>query len=347
MRKLATIRRIDEITPIEGADAIECAVVDGWKVVVKKNEFSVGDLAVYCEIDSWIPFALAPFLSKGNEPREYNGVKGERLRTVRLRGQISQGLLLPYNILNGLIDLSDFAYPEIGLDVTEELEVQKWEAPIPAQLAGQARGNFPTAVPKTDQERIQNLKKELEKWKEKGLTFEVTEKLEGSSCTMYLPSDEEESFEVCSRNLSLKQNADNSFWKAAIAYDVEAKMRAAGYRGLAIQGELIGEGIQGNIYALRGQDFYVYDIYNTIAGVYLSSEDRLRVCKTLGLNHTPVIEVAWTIVDKSIEGILAEAEGKSQLNNKQEREGLVFKCVENPQISFKAISNKYLIKNNQ
>ena len=95
MRRLATVRKIDEINPIENADAIEVATVGGWKIVVKKGEFQVGQLAVYFEIDSWIPHELAPFLSKGQEPREYEGVKGERLRTIKLRGQISQGLLLP------------------------------------------------------------------------------------------------------------------------------------------------------------------------------------------------------------------------------------------------------------
>lgn len=92
---MATIRKIDDIRPILGADAIECAVVGGWTVVIKKGEFKAGDLAVYCEIDSWIPHNLAPFLSKGQDPREYNGVAGERLRTVKLRGVTSQGLLLP------------------------------------------------------------------------------------------------------------------------------------------------------------------------------------------------------------------------------------------------------------
>ena len=97
MRKLATIRKIDSLLPIEGADAIECAVVGGWKVVVKKGEYNAEDLAVYCEIDSWIPTELAPFLSKGKSPREFQGIQGERLRTVKLRGQLSQGLLLPLN----------------------------------------------------------------------------------------------------------------------------------------------------------------------------------------------------------------------------------------------------------
>lgn len=95
MRKMATIRVIDAINPIPDADAIEVATVGGWKVVVKRGEFTVGDLAVYCEIDSWIPTELAPFLSKGKEPRVYEGIKGERLRTVSLRKTVSQGLLLP------------------------------------------------------------------------------------------------------------------------------------------------------------------------------------------------------------------------------------------------------------
>ena len=102
-RKMATIRRIDAVQEIEGADKIEVAVVGGWKVVVKKGEFKKGELAVYLEIDSWVPTEVAPFLTKaGNKPKEYNGVKGERLRTVKLKKQISQGLLLPISVLDGI-----------------------------------------------------------------------------------------------------------------------------------------------------------------------------------------------------------------------------------------------------
>ena len=112
-RKLATVRCIDSIDPIPGADAIEVATVGGWKTVVaKKDGFKAGDLAIYCEVDSWIPTELAPFLSKGNEPREYNGVKGERLRTIKLRGTLSQGLILPMTGQNPLLregdDLTEF-----------------------------------------------------------------------------------------------------------------------------------------------------------------------------------------------------------------------------------------------
>jgi len=159
---MASIRRIDSIGPIPGADAIECARVGGWDVVVKRGEFAVGDLAVYCEIDSWIPNDLAPFLSKGSEPREYNGVRGERLRTVRLRGQVSQGLLLSrYIVLDRVGEIHE------GQDITELLGIQKWEAPVPASLAGEVRGMFPGYIRKTDQERIQNLVDELQTWMRK------------------------------------------------------------------------------------------------------------------------------------------------------------------------------------
>lgn len=95
MRKLASIKKIEEIKKIEGADKICAYRVDGWWVVDTIDRYQPGDLAVYLEIDSWVPNELAPFLSKGQEPREFNGVKGQRLRTVKLRGVTSQGLLLP------------------------------------------------------------------------------------------------------------------------------------------------------------------------------------------------------------------------------------------------------------
>ena len=130
IRKLASIAEVTYIKPIENADAIECAIVnDGWPVVVKKGEYKVGDVAIYLEIDSWVPHELAPFLSKGREPREYNGVKGERLRTVKLRGQISQGLLLPKTILDerGFWPL---AGNPIGHNLTAQLGIQPSTAPV-------------------------------------------------------------------------------------------------------------------------------------------------------------------------------------------------------------------------
>ncbi len=343
-RKLATIRAIDAINPIDGADAIEVATVGGWKVVVKKGEFNVGDLAVYFEIDSWMPTELAPFLSKGKEPREYNGVKGERLRTVRLRKQLSQGLLLPLSILpENLKQHPSFWDQAIGFDVTETLAVQKWEPPFNAQLAGMCKGNFPSFIPKTNEERIQNLSRELQEWADDpDLAWEVTEKLDGSSMTVYLNNGE---FGVCSRNLELKlEDTDNAFVSAANGYKLEDKLRSLGLN-LALQGELISSGIQGNPYGLpNGHSIYfIYKIWDIDKQQYMSPKDRRQLCKDYDLNHVPLISLAESLLGKTMEQMLEEANGKSVLNANTKREGLVFKSKAG---SFKAISNEWLLAGN-
>jgi RNA ligase (TIGR02306 family) len=336
-RVMAWIAKIDEIQSIPNADAICAYRVGGWWVVDKKETYKVGDLCVYVSIDSWIPTELAPFLSKGKEPRVYNGVSGERLKTVRLRGQISQGLLLPIEVAFPGSD-REFWWSQVDTDVSERLGIQKWEPVIPAQLAGQVRGNFPTVIPKTDQERCQNLVKEINAAIEAGLEFEITEKLEGSSCTMYL--DTEGEFHVCSRNLDLKFDENNTFWKVAKKYDVENELRKADAMGYAVQGELIGPGVQGNIYKLTDFEFRVFDVYNANEGRYLTPGERAVFVANLGLMHVPLIRVRSRLFP--VQDILELAEGKSMLNDKQEREGIVYKEI-NGGMTFKAISNSYLI----
>lgn len=339
-RKLASIKPITYIKPIEGADAIECAIVDGgWPVVVKKGEYKVGDVAIYLEIDSWVPYELAPFLSKGQEPREYNGVKGERLRTVKLRGQVSQGLLLP-------IELT--FWRDIGTDLTESLGIQKWEPPIPAQLQGTMKGNFPHFIPKTDQERCQNLRKDIfETYKDE--TYEVTLKLDGSSTTIYNMYDD---FGVCSRNIDLKETEGNSFWKVARDQNIIEPLRELckeKHCDYALQGELIGEGIQGNPEKLTGQRFYLFDIYSMTEKRYMTPLERYAVLdqlKMLGadVEHVPIIEPCFNLTEKfsTVDDLLEYAEGPS-LNPQTKREGLVFKSFKSD-FTFKAIANSYLLK---
>lgn len=340
MRKLASIRKIADILPIEGADAIEVAVVDGWRVVVRRGEYKIGDSAIYLEIDSWVPHALAPFLSKGQEPREYNGVRGERLRTVKLRGQVSQGLLLNYwdfpEVVTAyhktrVVDPND---TDRNFDVTEILGIQKWEPEIPAQLAGQVRGLFPThLIPKTDQERIQNCFPEIQS---KGdVTYEVTLKLDGTSCTIFRWENE---LRVCSRNLELKvndENADNTFVAMAL------KIGDTIGDGVAVQGELIGPGIQGNREGFKEHRFFVFDMFNIKDHTYAKPEARRRACHIAGLDHVPVLGTDWK-APNSVEEGLELAEGPSI--NHPIREGLVWKCNTDPLFSFKTISNQFLLK---
>lgn len=372
-RKLASIRRIADIQPIEGADAIVVATIDGWKVAVKKDEFKVGDLAVYLEIDSWVPHELAPFLSKGQEPRVYNGVKGERLRTIKLRGQVSQGLLLPMTTAfewdeekqkweyldhpemrcetGDPIDHGDRVefsmtiirvFADEGDDLTELIGIQKWEAPIPAQLQGQAAGMFPSWGRKTDQERAQNIWDEIQQHIDKGTKFELTIKLDGSSASYGLSPEGE--YVACSRNLSLKTDQeDNTFVNVGRKYDLETKLKNLG-RPLMISGELCGPGIQKNQEGLKDHQLFVFDIYDPLTMSYLPSSERFEIVNKLGLQHVPVIHQWVTLHElgiQTLDDLLNFAEGPS-LNSNQ-REGVVFKAVDGS-FSFKAISNKWLLK---
>jgi RNA ligase (TIGR02306 family) len=202
-----------------------------------------------------------------------------------------------------------------------------------------ARGNFPALVPKTDQERIQNLTRSFEKMQQD--TWSITEKLDGSSCTFYL--DDEDVFHVCSRNLDLKEDEANSFWKVARKFNIEDIMRRNFMKGMAIQGEMIGEGIQGNQYKVQ-LDFYVYDMYNTHTGQYILPVQLKAACERLALKHVPIIVEATEIKEQTIQSILEYAEGKSLINGSN-REGLVFKSNSVHDRSFKAISNSWLLKN--
>lgn len=342
-RKLATIRRVANIEPIPDADAIDVATVDGWKVVVKKGEFQIGDLAVYFEIDSWIPKAIAPFLNKG---RTYNEVEGERLRTVKLRKQISQGLLLPLSSVaerlgydgNWYLNAFYADYLVEGDDLTEYLQIQKYEKPLPGSLRGVVKGNFPSFLRKTDQERVQNIVRDLHRWEDEGAMWEVTEKLDGSSMTVYM---HEGVFGVCSRNYDLEETEGNTFWQVAHR-DLDGFIP----EGYAVQGELVGPGIQGNKYGLSAPDFYIFDVWNIQKAEYLEPWARREFCKNRALNHVPVLEENFA-VSSDVDGLLAMADGQSVIGNKSAREGLVFKNVVNPNNSFKTISNSWLLKNEE
>ena len=350
MRKLATIRTIDAISPIPNADAIEVATVGGWNVVVKKGEFAVRDEVIYLGIDSWVPHELAPFLSKGKEPREYMGVKGERLKTVKLRGQISQGLILPVKGFTKPVTIDGYDYTfnmvawDDGEDVSEYLNINKWEPQIPAQLAGMMKGNFPPFIQKTDQERIQNIKREIEDiLAADNELFEATEKLHGSSMTVYWRDGE---FGVCSRNIDLKESDDNAFWKMAKSLNLKEKLDD--YKmNIALQGELIGPGINGNQYGLVAPEFRIFDVYNIDKSWKELPMDRIEILTDLGLEKcsVPVLDVGKVLIEfgSNISEILRCAEGISTLNG-SEREGLVFKSMQRD-FSFKVISNKWLLSN--
>lgn len=337
-RELATIRTINGIFDIPDKDRIVQYRVDGWLVIGRKGEYSVGDKVIYLEPDSWVPHELAPFLSKGKEPKEFEGIKGSRLKTIRMGGVYSQGLLLP------LTTLYDASEPIVeGADVSEELNIVKWEPPA-EQLAGNAdqKGSFPYFIVKTDQNRVQNLERVIHKWFDEGdCVYEVSEKLEGQSYTAYF---NENSFGICSRNFELKLDGDvKSTWVAtAEKYRLEERLREYG-KNIAIQGEQYGLGVQGNIYKCSDVKLAVFNVYDIEKQDYLLPPHAKEVVELLGLEYVPIIDDSMDISNMSIQDIIDMADGKSLLNEDVLREGLVFKSVSSKR-SFKSISNLYLSK---
>ena len=329
MRKLATVRKIHHLNPIDGADMIELAVVDGWKCVVKKGEFAVGDAVIYCEIDSFLPVREEFEFLRKSSLRTMDGREAFRLRTVKLRGQISQGLLLDPAILGRPY--------ELGEDVSDELGIVKYEAPIPACLGGAVVGPFPVFISKTDEERIQNLADVFNGFRNK--PFYVSEKIDGTSFTAFWSGSE---FGVCGRNWQFSENESNSHWRVVRSLDLAKRIASLG-RAIAIQGELVGPGIQGNRYGLKALELFVFNVFDIESSTYLDKAHLEGICRDLGLKTVPPLGVQQ--VPKSIDEILQLAEGKSVLNPSAEREGLVWVHGSgNDRISFKTISNRFLTK---
>lgn len=352
MRKLATIRIIDNVIPIDGADAIELVRIGGWQCVTKKGEFSTGDMCVYFEIDSFLPIREEfEFLRKSSFKRMGQD-EGFRIKTIKLRGQLSQGLALPLSILGERHEIFSIGSDCIGTDVTADLNVQKYEPPIPAELAGQVEGSFPGFIKKTDQERCQNIVDGIFTENENS-RYEVTLKLDGTSFTGFTNNGVQG---VCSRNWQLKindANKDNTLIRVFRDSNLSDVLRKYG-KNYAVQGELMGPGIQGNRENLNAHQLYVFDIYDIDAKCYLTPHRRHEVLHDLfdlGLNkdlvkHVPVIAMDMSLEDLGvfgIDGLLAFADGPSIFH--LIREGLVFKRIDGG-FSFKAISNQFLLKEN-
>lgn len=376
MRKLASIQKIVSLIPIPNADRIELAQVLGWKCVVKKGEFKVGDNCVYFEIDS-VPPADNPvfdFLKKSNG-------KMERIKTRKMRGQISQGLAMPVTMFPVL------AKCHVGDDVTKKLGVTKWEpdernkvkveqSPLYMRrfrnrqlkwhydkpwcdwfsnwLYVKTRAKFPSFLNKTDETRVQVLGDMLEKYK--GINCYVTEKIDGQSITIWF--DEKSKMHVASRNYEILDH-DDYMWKAVELENVEAKVRKWYGRfspcNFFLQGELIGPGIQGNRY-----DKITYCIYFFNAGIYHNGKvkydsglDILDIPANIHLKIVPWVRCNYSL-ENNIDSIVEMSKGKSKLADIP-REGIVIRPIETiydntiegmvgNRISFKAINPDFLLK---
>jgi RNA ligase (TIGR02306 family) len=327
--KLASIEIIKELRPHSNADRLELATVLGWQTIVKKGEFAVGDRVVFIVIDTILPDApWSAFLKKGDSVI--------RLRTVKLRGEYSQGLVLPLSVLPEHMHTW-----QIGADVGGELGVTKYEKEIPAQLSGEARGAFPAfLVSKTDEDNALSNPGLVEHVLASG-PLTITQKLDGSSMTVVLGRKGHKVCieHVCSRNLDLLETEANAFWKAA--RDLNLDVKFIGDR-LILQGELMGPGIQGNQLELKKPTMYLYQTrdHNGWA-TYAQME---RAAKALGCGIVPI--VSYIEIDATLDSLIELADNQTLPSGKP-AEGIVARPVLYPSsgigrpLGFKLINRNY------
>jgi len=328
MRKLASVQRIDTVSPIPGADMIEVVRVNGWDVVVKKGGFQAGDKCIYIEIDSFLPERSEfEFLRKTSFKTLYEK-PGFRLKTMKLRGVVSSGLVLPVP--------ENLQHLAVGEDVTDILGIVKYDPPIPAELEGLAKGAFPSFISKTDEERVQNLAAQYEEMKARG-PYVWSEKLEGTSGTYYRYNQE---FGACGRNTDWLDTEGNTFWELARRHQLEEKMKDLG-GNIGLQGELIGPGIQGpNYYQLKEPEIRFFNAVDLNTRKRYTYQQFMLLTDELELPTVPILGI--DPLPDTVEELLHMANGQSTLCDRP-REGLVLRTLDY-QHSFKAVSSLYLLK---
>lgn len=319
-RKLAHIEKIEALTPIEGADKIETATVLGWSCVVKKEEFKVGQLVVYVEVDSVM-----------SDKPEYEFLRDRkfRVRTIKLRGQVSMGLVLPLDVLPDKSLKQIDGYANIGKDVTELLGITKYLSPSEREeisqterklaneknklkkfmmryswfrrlfLSRKQKAGFPYWVSKSNEERIQNIPHVLEQFKDKEVY--ITEKIDYQSVTFTgkmvprfsgklgeLIPIKKYQFVVCSRNMTT--NDKNSlYWKIAKKYNIEQILKEN--PTLTIQGEQGDTKVQGNKYGIKEPTMWVFNIIDHEKNYHYNYFEMEKFCKKYDLQIVPILGV--------------------------------------------------------
>ena len=365
MRQLASIQQIKSLSPIPNADAIERAEVLGWELVVGKNTFKVGDLCIYCEIDSVLP-ELLPF--------EFLRTKKFRIKTIKLRGAVSQGIAFPLHTLTDVDPSFDLSKATLGTDVSDVLKITKYDPEaeldqssnqvkkswlankwsyIKWKLFGIKRSthglnDFPThLVPKTDETRVQNMGRQL---LERVCTpVYITEKLDGTSSTFIYRRNaggwlsklfkQEGIFQVCSRNLIVQP--PHMLHEIAVKYDLHQKMAKLN-RNLAIQGETIGPAIQKNIYKLSERELRVFSIFDLDKRAYVSYDELCSLISELDLPMVPLLDNT-SFIQNDVKHYVELSKGKSKLHPATDREGIVVRTFDS-NFSFKSISPDFLLK---
>lgn len=347
MRKLASIQRVYAVEPIEGADRIEMAKVLGWQCVVNKGSFAPMDLGVYFEIDSFLPIRPEFEFLRGTSYRSSDLMgEGFKLRSMKFRGQISQGLLLPLSTFQEIP-----SNVQVGQDVSELLGVRKWEIEERATTGGNVIGGLPYDVPHTDETRVQAEPELIQAFA--GLEYYISTKMDGSSHSICV---DEDGFHVTGHNYEYKDDDSSAFYRLVNERKYKAALerfaKISGDQTVTVQGEFCAPGIQQNRLRLSRPEWYVFTIREN--GKRVGLERMKEICMACGFNIVPIEEVGTDLPSKypTVEALLERADG--EYPNGGKKEGIVVRTTEpvyseiiGGPLSMKVVSNKYLLKNEQ
>ncbi|MDR0785944.1 MAG: RNA ligase (ATP) [Treponema sp.] len=331
MRSLVTMQKVKAVTPIPNSDFLEAVHVLGWKCVVKKGEFKVGDLGVYFEVDSFLPIEPRyEFLRSSSFRDNVDNGQGFRIKTAKIRGELSQGLLLS---LQSFPELEGF---HEGDDVTEKLGVKKWYIPETSSAGGTIIGDRPYGIPVSDEIRVQSAPELLEALR--GKPYYITTKMDGTSGTVYYIDGK---IGCCSRNKEIKDEAESLYWRPVYKYGLKEKL-ARCQKNIVLTGEICGPAIQKNRLRLPDHEWYVFDVQDWDSGAYLPYDDVVKLCADLGLPTVPLEERGEEFAC-SLEELLEKAKGKYPSG--LDKEGIVVRHAPSPKsISFKVLNNDALLK---
>jgi len=331
MRSLVTIQKVKSISAIPDSDFLELAHVMGWQCVAKKGEFKAGDLGVYYEVDSFLPLDdRYEFLRNSSYRENADNGKGFRIRTVKMRGQLSQGLLLPLEKFPELAGCGE------GADVTDKLNVKKWYIPETATAGGTIIGERPHGIPASDEIRIQSALELLDQLK--GKPYYITTKMDGTSGIVYYIDGK---IGCCSRNKEIKDEETALYWAPVYTYGLKEKLGSLG-KNLVLTGEICGPGIQKNKLRLTALAWYIFDVKDWDAGKYLPYDEAVKLCAELGVPIVP-LEERGEQFDYSLETLLEKAKGKYPSG--LDKEGIVVRDSLAPKVvSFKVLNNDALLK---
>ena len=337
MRRLATIQTVHSIKPIEGADAIELVLIQGWQCVSKKGEFKPGDICVYYEVDSYLPIdERYEFLRRTSYRNNDFMGEGFRVKTIAMRGEISQGLALPIQTSDGVRVFPELEDRQlvVGSDVTQALGIRKWEMPEMASSAGTEIGEKPFGIPTTDENRLQSMPEYLDAFR--GKPYYITTKMDGTSCTIYCKDGQ---VGVCGRNKEYKEDTGScAMWAWVYKRGIKEKLLALG-ENIAVQGEFCGAGIQKNRLKLMEPDVFVFDMVRLLengARPKMGMEELKTYSEKLGMNMVPIEEYGDSF-DYTQEQLLEKARGK--YTSGMDKEGIVVRTQEMGSAAFRLIKD--------